>query len=240
MQTAWDVSAEAWIAFVGQAGDMARRCLDPELVARVRGRGYGRALDVGCGEGRFCRIMGGLGVEAHGLDPTRTLIEHARLADPDGDYRIGYAEDLPYPAASFDLVVSYMSLLDIEPVEQAIGEMTRVLKPGGVLLVGNSSSMLTAGVDMGWAQSASGELLYYKIDRYLEPRSNTVEFCGVKVENYHRPLSLYIKAFLAAGLELRDFAEPAPTGDGVGAEETEFQARMPWFLVMEWRKPPQS
>jgi SAM-dependent methyltransferase len=237
MQTSWDQSAEAWIAFVGQPEDMARRCLDPELISRIEGRGFADALDVGCGEGRFCRILRQHGIAAHGIDPTRAFIDHARAADPDGCYDIGCAEALPYASGSFGLVVSYMSLLDIPDIDRAIGEMARVLRPGGTLLVGNSTSMLTAGVGTGWAQSPEGEFLYYKIDRYLEPRVNVVEFSGIKVENYHRPLCTYVKHFLAQGLELKDFSEPAPAGEGVHPLETEFYSRVPWFVVMEWRKP---
>ena len=54
----WSASAAAWIAEQGEDGDYGRRfVLDAPMRARIEGRGFRNALDVGCGEGRFCRIM---------------------------------------------------------------------------------------------------------------------------------------------------------------------------------------
>ena len=54
----WDESAAAWIAEQGEDGDYGRTfVLDAPMVERIRGRGFKTALDVGCGEGRFCRIL---------------------------------------------------------------------------------------------------------------------------------------------------------------------------------------
>ena len=48
---------------------------------------------------------------------------------------MGVAEAMDFADESFDLVVSCLSLIDIEHADQAIAEMARVLKPGGTLLV---------------------------------------------------------------------------------------------------------
>src|SRR5262249_697984 len=46
----WTASADAWIARMGEHGDDGRRyVLDPALLARIEGRTFARALDVGCG-----------------------------------------------------------------------------------------------------------------------------------------------------------------------------------------------
>ncbi len=87
MTHGWDESAAAWIADMGEAGDFGRACvLDAAMLARIRGRGFRRALDVGCGEGRFCRMVQGLGVDTVGLDPTDALLRQARARDPAGTY----------------------------------------------------------------------------------------------------------------------------------------------------------
>ena len=58
----WSDSAAAWIAALGDEGDFTRRYVtDPAMVARIEGRAFRVALDVGCGEGRFCRILRRLG-----------------------------------------------------------------------------------------------------------------------------------------------------------------------------------
>ena len=67
----WDDSAEAWIADMGEEGDFSRRhVLDAPMLARIRGRGFRNALDVGCGEGRFCRMLAAEGIAATGIDRT--------------------------------------------------------------------------------------------------------------------------------------------------------------------------
>jgi ubiquinone/menaquinone biosynthesis C-methylase UbiE len=131
----WKLSAQAWIDSMGERGDWAREhVLDPVMLCRVAEGRFERALDVGYGEGRFCRMLSAAGLAATGIDPTGPLIETARQRDPSGDYRLGGAGELEFEAASFDLVVSYLTLIDIADFRAAIDEMARVLKPGGSLL----------------------------------------------------------------------------------------------------------
>lgn len=234
MFSGWAESATAWIADMGDRGDYGRACiLDRPMLERVRGRGFRRALDVGCGEGRFCRMLQAEGIATVGVDPTEALLGEARRRDPHGDYRIGRAEALDFTENSFDLVVSYLTLIDIDDVAGAIGEMTRVLRPGGTLLIANLSSFATAGTDGGWARYAAGRERFC-IDRYLEERAEWVGWRGIRVRNWHRPLGRYMALLLAAGLRLTHFAEPEPhSGD---PEQAERYRRVPWFLLMEWGK----
>jgi hypothetical protein len=54
----WDESAAGWLAEVADGGDYGRKfVLDAPMLARIKGRGFKTALDVGCGEGRFCRML---------------------------------------------------------------------------------------------------------------------------------------------------------------------------------------
>jgi SAM-dependent methyltransferase len=151
MNNGWERSAQAWIASMGEQGDWARQhVLDPVMLGRVARDGYRSALDVGCGEGRFCRMLQASGIGTIGIDPTHSLLEQAKRRDPAGDYRLGSAEALPFEAASFDLVVSYLTLVDITDFRAAIREMYRVLKPAGSLLIANLTAsrlpvLLTVG-----------------------------------------------------------------------------------------------
>jgi SAM-dependent methyltransferase len=236
MSDGWDESAAAWIADMGGSGDYGREfVLDAPMLERVRGRGFQTALDVGCGEARFCRMMKNCGLQAVGVDPTETLIREARRRDPRGDYRIGRAEALDFADGSFDLVVSYVTLIDIADVRSAITEMARVLRPGGTLLIANLTSFSTAGPLEGWTPDGAGNQ-HFPIDRYLEERADWVSWRGIRIRNWHRPLSTYMSLLLGAGLELRHFAEPAPRG-GDPAKADRYR-RVPFFLIMEWQKRP--
>ena len=156
-------------------------------------------------------------------------------ANTDGAYLEATAERLPFDDNAFDLVVSYLSLIDIPNIEAAIPEMVRVLAPGGALLIANLNSFNTACFDTGWIEDSDGRRLYYPIDNYLEERSMWIEYRGIRIRNHHRPMSTYMRALLDAGLRLSYFDEPLPSPDAMPTKAASYR-RAPWFLVMEWVK----
>lgn len=231
----WAESAEAWIASMGSEGDFGRRfVLDRPMLDRASQGGFQRALDVGCGEGRFCRMLRALDIETMGIDPTAALIDHAIACDPGGDYRVGRAEALELPDGAFDLIVCYLSLIDIDDIDAAIPEMARVLRPGGSLLIANLTNFNTAGQTLGWSDKDLS-LGGFAMDHYLEERADWVAWRGIRVRNWHRPMSRYMSLLLAAGLGLIHFSEPSPIG-GDPVRVARYR-RAPNFLIMEWRKP---
>jgi SAM-dependent methyltransferase len=235
MDNGWQSSADAWIADLGEHGDFGRRyVLDPVMLPRALSRSPKKALDVGCGEGRFCRMLKSHGLEVTGIDPTPALLAAARVRDPEGAYLEAAAERLPLDDDSFDLVVSYLSLIDIPEMHAAIAEMVRVLKPGGSLLIANLTSFNTAGD--GWVKGDDDEHLYFPIDHYLQERSIWTEYRGIRVVNHHRPMSAYMSVLLDAGLRLTYFDEPEPKA-GAPEPKAAIYRRVPWFYVMEWVKP---
>lgn len=236
MTNGWDESAGAWIASQGEQGDKGRKyVLDRCMRERIEGRGHARALDVGCGEGRLCRMMRDWGVrDTVGIDPTRALLDRARELDPRSQYDQGVAEALPYGDAAFDLVVSCLSLIDIADFRTAIAEMARVLAPGGTLLVANLTPMATTAGPR-WVRDLFGRPTHFGVDGYMEESSSWEEWRGIRIRNFHRPLSAYMQAFLVQGLTLTHFDEPQP--DGGDPHWIALQRRVPWFVVMEWRKP---
>jgi SAM-dependent methyltransferase len=167
-----------------------------------------------------------------GIDPVEAFIRAAHRRDPAGEYRLGRAEELPFADASFDLVVSYLSLVDIEDLAAAVSEMVRVLAPSGRLLIANLASHNTAG---RWIEDGQGRTSGYLIDDYLKQHPVRQRWAGIDIVNWHRPLSFYMRHFLAMGLMLTHFDEPAPE-PGVDRTDGRF-ARAPWFVVMEWQKP---
>ncbi len=113
--------------------------------------------------------------------------------------------------------------------------MARVLRPGGALLMANLTGYISACIDQGWVKGSEGEYLYYPVDNYLGEFPLWLEWSGIRIVNWHRPLDAYMTAFLEAGLSLKFFAEPAPvSGD---ADHQERARRVPWFVVMEWQRP---
>jgi SAM-dependent methyltransferase len=235
VQNGWDESADGWIEAQGHDGDWSRRfVLDRPMLARATRRDFVDAIDIGCGEGRFCRMLHAAGLRTVGIDPTSQLLQRALQLDSGGDYRQGRAEALPVSDSSFDLAISYLSLIDIPDLSAAIAEMWRVLKPGGTVLVANLQSFNTAGPPTGWTRESDGSRRFY-IDHYLDERAQWVSWSGIRIQNWHRPLKSYMNGFMKAGFELSHFDEPEPLG--AEATESERYRRAPYFLIMEWQRP---
>ena len=234
MSDGWDKSAAAWISAMGDRGDFAREhILDPVMMERATARNFESALDVGCGEGRFCRLLRANHIPVVGIDPTEALLAHARVLDPIGQYQIARAENLPFAAASFDLVVSYLTLIDIPDFRSGLREMVRVLKPGGTLLIANINSFITSCPN-GWIKDQDGRNIHYPLDRYSEGFPEWIQWSGIRIVNWHRPFAAYMKELLGHGLRLTFFDEPQPrSGD---ADRQALFRRAPWFMVMEWRR----
>ncbi len=89
-------------------------------------------LSVGCGPAIIERALSEYGFSLTGLDVSREALECA----PDGVRTVAArAEDMPFPASSFDAVICVASLQFIEDFRKALDETTRVLRPKGKLLV---------------------------------------------------------------------------------------------------------
>jgi SAM-dependent methyltransferase len=94
-----------------------------------------RLLDVACGTGVVAVTAALRGAKACGLDLTPALLErankNARIAGVDVEFLEGEAEALPYPGASFDVVLSQFGHIFAPRPAVAVREMLRVLKPDG-------------------------------------------------------------------------------------------------------------
>lgn len=93
-------------------------------------------LDIGCGTGRTTTVFDQKGYDVIGVDLTRTLVERARSTFPNIDFLAGDACSLPFDDETFEYALfSYNGIDDIAPEEkryEALREVRRVLKPGGV------------------------------------------------------------------------------------------------------------
>jgi len=108
----------------------------PRVADAARIQPADRVLDVACGTGVLTREaasrLRSRGRVA-GLDANPGMIAVARQLAPDIEWSEGTAESLPFPDASFDVVVSQFGLMFFSDRRQALREMLRVLTPGGRL-----------------------------------------------------------------------------------------------------------
>jgi SAM-dependent methyltransferase len=112
-----------------------------------------RVLDVGCGTGYLLRLLASRcpgAVELAGIDPSPAMVEVARNARGGGNadgrvhFSVGYAERLPYPDASFDLVVSTTSFDHWSAQQAGLAECARITNPGGRLVLVDQFSIFVA------------------------------------------------------------------------------------------------
>ena len=199
-----------------------------------------RVLDIGCGEGRFCRVLAGLGADVTGIDLTEGLVERARaLSEGNGTYLIGNAHDLAaVDDGSFDLAVSYIVMVDLLDYRKAIRSAFRVLKPGGRFIVCNIHPMRMAKPN-GWIRQGNRKL-HYAVDDYTKegPRLEEISWTGGAFTSMHRTLSSYITAFLDSGFVIEGLMEPTPSAAQLEAHPTfDDEYRVPNFILYELRKP---
>jgi SAM-dependent methyltransferase len=94
-------------------------------------------LDVGCGTGEYVHRINELGFRATGVEPAEAMRQIAIEKNPSATILDGLATRLPFPDASFDLVICIEVLRYLHPGDSrlALQEAARVLKPGGRLFL---------------------------------------------------------------------------------------------------------
>ncbi|MGH9124112.1 MAG: class I SAM-dependent methyltransferase [Acidimicrobiales bacterium] len=169
-------------------------------------------LDVGCGEGQVSRLAAALpGVErVAGVDPTSAQLRVAAGRNGGAQYARARAGALPFPSGSFDAVVACLVFEHITDVDEAIGEVGRVLAPGGRFLFFLNHPLLQTP-NSGWIDDRILDEQYWRIGPYLT-EDTTLEQVdnGVWIPFVHRPLSRYVNAMAAAGMLVTHMEEPAP------------------------------
>ena len=234
LHSQWVESAQDWIDT-----DQAVRTgmLDSWMLDALGNVGGKSAIDIGCGEGRFSRLLSKLGASVTGVDLTEALIARARAMSTGEAYILGDAEDLnEVESDSFDLAVSYIVLVDLLDYCSAIGGAYRVLRPGGRFVVCNIHPMRSS-LPAGWIKQADRKL-FYPVDDYTDEGPREWTWWGRRFVNMHRTLSSHIAAFLDAGFTLRALHEPTPSEEQLAAHPNfDDEFRCPNFIIYVLDKP---
>jgi SAM-dependent methyltransferase len=182
----------------------------PDIVRRhAPGR---RALDFGCGAGRSTRFLKSLGFEATGVDIAAEMLERARRADPEGDYRQVPDGDVGVlPRAAWDLVLSVFTFDNVPTLERKtalFAGLRERLAPGGriVSLVSSPEIYVNEWASFSTRQFAGnftardGDPVYTVMLDVPDRRPVQDELCtearyraiyastGLEVLDVHRPL----------------------------------------------------
>ena len=237
LKAAWERNAPAWIGWARAPGHDSywrfHRDLFLELVPSPRGV----TLDLGCGEGRLARDLALLGHAVVGVDASPTLLAAAREAAPEIELHLADAAGLPFADASFDLVVAFMSLQDIEDLDGAVREAARVLAPEGRLCLAIVHPLNSAGLFAG----DEGTSPFVIEGSYLDPSLYVDEIeredHHLRFESAHRPLQAYTEALADAGLLVERLREPPLPRHAVVSDRNARWRRIPLFLHARAVKP---
>ena len=142
-------------------------------------------LDAGCGSGRYLRELQRLGARPFGVDLSAAMLSRAIVVST--QIARGDLCALPLASASIDAIVCGLVLSDVAKLDAAIGEFTRVLRPGGCIVY---SVVHPIGATQGWSRTFD-----------LGGRS-------IAIDSYWHGVAKHRAACLAAGLQITAWQEP--------------------------------
>lgn len=132
---------DTWMA--GDFGVIARsaEAAEQEFIDHLQLKSGTRVLDVACGTGNTAIPAAQKRAKVTGVDIASNLIaqarERSRQAGVDAEFREGDAEQLDFPDASFDVVISVFGAMFAPRPERVAAEFLRVCRPGGTIAMGN-------------------------------------------------------------------------------------------------------
>ena len=215
MREAWEQAAPAWIRWARTPGhDSYWRFHRDAFLPLVPAPGC-MTLDVGCGEGRVSRDLTRLGHRVVAVDASPAMVTSAFThRDGTAPVVVGDAARLPVADDTADCVVAFMSLQDVDGLEQAVAEIGRVLRPDGRLVMAITHPANTAG---HFVSVDDGEPVFM-LERSWFVRvalADTCERDGLTMtfHSEHRPLHDYTDALADAGFlveRIREVGDPDP------------------------------
>ncbi len=226
----WSKFAAEWIDWA-RAPDDAFWAYRDSLLAFI-GKGRGLALDVGCGEGRVSRVLRECGFCVVATDPVPALLAAAAERDSARSYVAAPATRLPLADRTFDLVMAYNVLMDLDDLKSAVREMRRVLRPSGTLI----ASIVHPFTDRGRFAGAEVDAPFVVKGNYFDrERFQGEETRGglrMHFAGWSLPLQAYVETMAEAGLVVTAMREPVPKLTGDNPQMVRWQ-RFPLFLWLK-------
>jgi SAM-dependent methyltransferase len=179
-QSSYDqVAAEYAERFKDEMDDKPfdRECLD--RLAREVGS-LGPICDLGCGPGQIARYLHRQGVDTLGVDLSPRMIAEAQRLNPGIPFHQGNMLSLPDADESWGGIAAFYCIIHIprERVVDALREMKRVLKPGGMLLITFHIGSEIEHLDEWWEKPVNVDFAYY----LPEEMENWLQEAGFELE----------------------------------------------------------
>ncbi|MEV2241947.1 class I SAM-dependent methyltransferase [Micromonospora sp. NPDC049891] len=139
-RTSYDTVAVSYADLLRDAlaGEPFQRGILALFAELVRAQGAGPVADVGCGPGRITAHLRSVGLDAFGIDLSPAMIDVARRDHPGLRFEVGTMTGLELPDGHLTGLLAWFSLIHVpdDRMPAVLAEFRRVLRPGGVLLLG--------------------------------------------------------------------------------------------------------
>jgi SAM-dependent methyltransferase len=128
------------------------------------------ACDMGCGPGQVARYLHEQGVPVCGIDLSPAMVERARRLTPGVKFRQGDMLALDAPDEAWAGIVAFYSIIHIprRDMARALGELRRVLRPGGRLLLAFHIGDDTLHLDEWWGRKVSVDFFFFRPDEIAD------------------------------------------------------------------------
>jgi len=178
-----------------------------------------RVLDLGCGSGRYTKILLNMGVKVVGIDPSKELISIATNEIPNVDFKIGSAENIPFSDSRFDFVFAGMVIQYFSNPQKAFKEVSRVLRPGGRFVFTGHIPYVAIAKPI-----KVGGKKYYEFDNYFKEgvRKRKWTSLGIDMPYYHFRFETIIKSILQSGFSIVDYQDLKPLKEGKKIDEGDY------------------
>jgi len=247
-RTSWEKSADWYDRIIGERGsELYQAVVIPGALKLLDVKRGDRVLDLGCGQGVFCRAMAQKGAEVTGVDASPTLIQKAKTYPVRPPIRY-LARDAAHlgDLGEFDALSAILCVQNMEKLDEVTAAAARALKPGGRMLWVMNHPAFRIPRQSSWGFEDGRKLQYRRLDAYSSELSIPIVMHPGKHDSestvsFHRSLSSLTLSGFAHGLVLGGIEEwhshresqPGPRARAENRARKEF----PLFLALLWRKP---
>ncbi|MFN3604934.1 MAG: class I SAM-dependent methyltransferase [Leptonema sp. (in: bacteria)] len=251
--TSWDEQAKWYDKIVGEEGSYYHKeVIVPNLLKKLGEIKNKKILDLGCGQGFFCRILAKYHAQVVGIDLSKKLIELAKKYQQNQiQYYVANSENLSFlDSNSFDFVISILSVNNIKNITKTFGEVYKILKRKGKFIFVTIHPCFRIPRQTHWGYDENQKIQYRRIDRYLsEMEIPIITHPGkIRTKNpnllkdqdyslmFHRPLQNLFKEITKNQFLVSDLEEWCSNKISIGKRaKTENRARkeIPLFLMLE-------